>query len=58
MNKIRLFVDHTLGEPQTLHLNKEQAHNFFKLMRKIKGETKLIFESSLQAFSEENIGPP
>ena len=44
MNKIRLFVDHTLGEAQSVPLNKDQAHYIFSVMRKSIGETILIFD--------------
>ena len=46
MNKIRLFVDHTLGEAQSVHLNKDQAHYIFSVMRKSIGETILIFDGN------------
>ena len=46
MNKIRLFVDHTLGEAQSVPLNKDQAHYIFSVMRKSIGETILIFDGN------------
>ena len=46
MNKIRLFVNHTLGEAQSVPLNKDQAHYIFSVMRKSIGETILIFDGN------------
>ena len=46
MNKIRLFVDHTLGEAQSVPLNKDQAHYIFSVMRKSISETILIFDGN------------
>ena len=46
MNEIRLFVDHTLGEAQSVPLNKDQAHYIFSVMRKSIGETILIFDGN------------
>ena len=46
MNKIRLFVDHTLGEAQSVPLNKDQTHYIFSVMRKSIGETILIFDGN------------
>ena len=46
MNKIRLFVDHTLGEAQSVPLNKDQAHYIFSVMRKGIGEKILIFDGN------------
>ena len=46
MNKVRLFVDHTLGEAQSVPLNKDQAHYIFSVMRKSIGETILIFDGN------------
>ena len=46
MNKIRLFVDHTLGEAQSVPLNKDQAHYIFSVMRKSIGETILLFDGN------------
>ena len=46
MNKIRLFVDHTLGEAQSVPLNKDQAHYIFSVMRKSVGETISIFDGN------------
>ena len=46
MNKIRLFVDHTLGEAQSVPLSKDQAHYIFSVMRKSIGETILIFDGN------------
>jgi 16S rRNA (uracil1498-N3)-methyltransferase len=46
MNKIRLFVDHTLREAQSVPLNKDQAHYIFSVMRKSIGETILIFDGN------------
>ena len=46
MNKIRLFVDHTLGEAQSVPLNKDQAHYIFSVMRKRIGDLILIFDGN------------
>jgi len=46
MNKIRLFVDHSLREAQSVPLNKDQAHYIFSVMRKSIGETILIFDGN------------
>ena len=46
MNKIRLFVDHTLGEAQSVPLNKDQAHYIFSVMRKSIGDKILIFDGT------------
>ncbi len=46
MNKIRLFVDHTLGEAQSVPLNKDQAHYIFSVMRKRTGDSILIFDGN------------
>ena len=46
MNKIRLFVDHTLGKAQSVPLNKDQAHYIFSVMRKRIGEKILIFDGT------------
>lgn len=46
MNKIRLFVDHTLGEAQSVPLNKDQAHYIFSVMRKRTGDLILIFDGN------------
>ena len=46
MNKIRLFVDHTLGEAQSVPLSKDQTHYIFSVMRKSIGETILIFDGN------------
>ena len=46
MNKIRLFVDHTLGEAQSVPLNKDQAHYIFSVMRKSIGDRILIFDGN------------
>ena len=61
MNKIRLFVDHTLGEAQSVPLNKDQAHYIFSVMRKSIGETILIFngnngewEASIEEISKKS----
>ena len=44
MNKIRLFVDHSLREAQSVPLNKDQAHYIFSVMRKRIGDSVLIFD--------------
>ena len=46
MNKIRLFVDHTLGEAQSVPLNKDQAHYIFSVMRKRIGDLIVIFDGN------------
>ena len=46
MNKIRLFVDHTLGEAQSVPLSKDQAHYIFSVMRKSIGDRILIFDGN------------
>ena len=46
MNKIRLFVDHTLGKAQSVPLNKDQAHYIFSVMRKSIGDRILIFDGN------------
>ena len=46
MNKIRVFVDHTLGEAQSVPLNKDQAHYIFSVMRKRIGDLILIFDGN------------
>ena len=61
MNKIRLFVDHTLGKAQSVPLNKDQAHYIFSVMRKSIGEKILIFngnngewEASIEEISKKS----
>ena len=44
MNKIRLFVDHSLREAQSVPLNKDQAHYIFSVMRKRVGDSILVFD--------------
>ena len=44
MNKIRLFVDHSLRGAQSVPLNKDQAHYIFSVMRKRVGDSILIFD--------------
>ena len=44
MNTIRLFVDHSLREAQSVPLNKDQAHYIFSVMRKRIGDPLLIFD--------------
>ena len=44
MNKIRLFVDHSLREAQSVPLNKDQSHYIFSVMRKRVGDSILIFD--------------
>ena len=41
--KIRLFVDHPLGEDQTVPLNRDQAHYLFGVMRRSVGALVLLF---------------
>lgn len=41
--KIRLFVDHPLGEGQTVRLDKGQAHYLFGVMRLGAGDAVLVF---------------
>ena len=42
--KIRLFVDHPLTEAQSVHLNRDQAHYLFSVMRKSEGDHVAIFD--------------
>lgn len=41
--KIRLYVDHPLGEGQTVPLNRDQAHYLFGVMRQGAGDAVLLF---------------
>jgi len=41
--KIRLYVDHPLGQGQTVPLTREQAHYLFGVMRRGMGDTVLVF---------------
>ena len=41
--KIRLYVDHPLGEGQSVPLSREQAHYLFGVMRLIAGDPVLLF---------------
>ncbi|GGO59298.1 16S rRNA (uracil1498-N3)-methyltransferase [Roseovarius pacificus] len=41
--KIRLYVDHPLGEGQTVPLDRDQAHYLFGVMRRGEGDTVLLF---------------
>ncbi|RKT32853.1 16S rRNA (uracil1498-N3)-methyltransferase [Roseovarius halotolerans] len=41
--KIRLFVDHLLGEGQTVPLDRDQAHYLFGVMRRSAGDAVLLF---------------
>ena len=41
--KIRLFVDHPLGEGQTVPLSRDQAHYLFGVMRLAVGGVVLLF---------------
>jgi len=41
--KIRLFVDHPLGEGQTVPLDRDQAHYLFGVMRRSAGDAVLLF---------------
>ncbi|NHQ74372.1 16S rRNA (uracil(1498)-N(3))-methyltransferase [Roseovarius gahaiensis] len=41
--KIRLYVDHPLGQGQTVPLTREQAHYLFGVMRRNVGDTVLLF---------------
>ena len=56
MNKIRLFVDHTLGEAQSVPLNKEQAHYIFSVMRKRIGDLMVIFDGNNGEWLASEIG--
>ncbi|WP_368186134.1 16S rRNA (uracil(1498)-N(3))-methyltransferase [Aestuariibius sp. HNIBRBA575] len=40
---VRLFVDHPLGEEQTVPLDRDQAHYLFGVMRMARGEELLLF---------------
>ncbi|QJF52498.1 16S rRNA (uracil(1498)-N(3))-methyltransferase [Roseobacter ponti] len=42
--KIRLYVEHPLGEAQTLPLSREQAHYLFGVMRQGAGDHLLVFD--------------
>jgi 16S rRNA (uracil1498-N3)-methyltransferase len=42
--KIRLFVEHPLGQGQTLPLSREQAHYLFAVMRLAVGDPVLVFD--------------
>ena len=41
--KIRLYVEHPLGEGQTVPLNRDQAHYLFGVMRLAEGAGVLLF---------------
>ncbi|MBU3261698.1 16S rRNA (uracil(1498)-N(3))-methyltransferase [Roseovarius sp. PS-C2] len=41
--KIRLYVDHPLGEGQTVPLDRDQAHYLFGVMRRGEGDAVLLF---------------
>ena len=41
--KIRLYVDHPLGEGQSVPLNRDQAHYLFGVMRKMVGDSVALF---------------
>lgn len=41
--KIRLYVDHRLGEGQTVPLDRDQAHYLFGVMRRGEGDAVLLF---------------
>ncbi len=41
--KIRLYVDHPLGQGQTVPLDRDQAHYLFGVMRRGKGDAVLLF---------------
>ena len=43
MSKVRLYVDHPLGEGQSLPLNRDQAHYLFGVMRLGTGDTVSLF---------------
>jgi len=43
--KIRLFVDHPLGQGQSVPLSKEQAHYLFVVMRMVPGDHLFLFNS-------------
>jgi 16S rRNA (uracil1498-N3)-methyltransferase len=41
--KIRLYVEHPLGQGQTIPLNRDQAHYLFGVMRQGMGDLVLLF---------------
>jgi 16S rRNA (uracil1498-N3)-methyltransferase len=43
MSKVRLYVDHPLGQGQTIPLSREQAHYLFGVMRLGPGDTVALF---------------
>ncbi len=44
--KIRLYVEHPLGQGQTVPLNRDQAHYLFGVMRQRVGDAVLLFNGS------------
>lgn len=42
--KIRLFVDHPVGEGQTVPLDRDKAHYLFGVMRLVSGDRVLVFD--------------
>ncbi len=44
MAKVRLYVDQSLGEGQSVSLTREQAHYLFGVMRLAEGESILLFD--------------
>ena len=44
--KIRLYVDHPLGQGQTVPLDRDQAHYLFGVMRRGPGDAVLLFNGS------------
>lgn len=45
-SKVRLFVDHPLGEAQTVPLERDQAHYLFNVMRLTEGAVLSLFNGS------------
>lgn len=44
--KIRLYVEHPLGEGQSVPLNRDQAHYLFSVMRRKTGDAVLLFNGT------------
>ena len=55
--KIRLYVDHPLGEGQTVPLSREQAHYLFGVMRLGPGGQVLLFNGRDGEWRAEITGP-
>ena len=51
--KIRLYVDHPLGEGQTVPLNRDQAHYLFNVMRRGSGDRIKVFDGASGEFEAE-----